>query len=203
MSKLKSKAGKSTKVTPKKAVLVKKTILKKKKDEESSKDFVYKPESSTESEDIEEGSERNSEQESTDYDSNRESTSEEDDDDNEDDLGDEYEKYIKKNMKSLTKNHPGVEDKQLLRIIAYSFIVLKNEKKKKEKKTPEKSYWIVYHNEGNREDCSVFYSNIVKARTEHEAIIIGAVENGCNIKTLGARPMKVLTVDTMNKYWLD
>uniref|UniRef100_A0A6C0C6F1 Uncharacterized protein n=1 Tax=viral metagenome TaxID=1070528 RepID=A0A6C0C6F1_9ZZZZ len=184
MSKPKAKTVKKNATKISEPVTTKKNATKVKKDE-SSEDFEYEPSSSEYSESV-----------SEDLDSSDHS------DEDEADFGEEYDIYIKKNIKTLTKNHPGVEVTQLLKIIAHDFIASKNKNKKK-KEVPKKSYWLVYTDEnGDREDCNVFYSYLVKARTEHEALVICAVDSDCDIKGLGARPMDVLTIDTMNKHFL-
>jgi len=44
---------------------------------------------------------------------------------------------------------------------------------------------------------------LVYARSADEAKMIVAVENDCHPAKLGAEPKKMLTIDTMDKYFLD
>jgi len=65
-------------------------------------------------------------------------------------------------------------------------------------------YWIVFYNdEGNREDCSVFYSYLVKAKTKKGAIKITAKMCDEKPSRLDAVEQKVITSKNYQDYQSD
>ena len=112
-------------------------------------------------------------------------------------LGDEYDSYV--------KNHPHYNEESLtkknLRKIAYDFVRQKIDNFKKGKKR----YWLVYYadNDGNREECNLFYSSLVYCYTKEEALLIISVDEDIDINKIDAVRMKLKTINLMNKYFLD
>lgn len=106
-------------------------------------------------------------------------------------LEDEYDEFVKK--------HPSYDEdlcsEESLRKIAFDFIELKTN----ETPIETKYYWLVFEaNTGNREDCNVFYSDLVYCGSKEEAIVIASVCEGRNSKNLKAIKMKPKNIDTMN-----
>jgi hypothetical protein len=80
-------------------------------------------------------------------------------------LGDEYNTYVKSHL----TYKKGTCNKKDFKEIAKDFI---NDKIGKIR-NKDKKYWLVFTKDnGEREDCNVYYSNLVRCRTKKEAILI-------------------------------
>jgi len=123
-------------------------------------------------------------------------------------LSDHYDNYINKHIDKYTKKYPGADQKYILKKIAYKYC--------NSKKGDVKAYWLVFDKDegnpsakdvrvrptrGNREDCDVYNSNLVYCYTKEEALIIVSVEDDVKIERLSARKMKLLDINSMNKYF--
>lgn len=55
-------------------------------------------------------------------------------------------------------------------------------------------YWLVFHNDqGNREDCNLFYTDLIYCETKEEAISIAALINDTSTDKLYAIKKKLYT----------
>jgi hypothetical protein len=114
------------------------------------------------------------------------------------DLGDEYDAYVKNHLKYNEETC----NKKDFREIAKDFINNKIGKITNK----DKKYWLVFTKDtGQREDCNVYYTNLVRCRTKKEAILITAIDTENNmdeLDELDAIPLKLKTINTLNKYFL-
>lgn len=59
--------------------------------------------------------------------------------------------------------------------------------------TQDDQYWLVFYDDrGNREDCSVFYSHLVLAKSRPEAINKVVAQGGRDFDDYDARPMALI-----------
>lgn len=116
----------------------------------------------------------------------------------------QYDRFVKTNIKKLQKKYPEYDRETILKKIAHKYVKKYGPITDEKERPTKKSYWLVFDkDEGNREDCNTYYCEIMYCYTKQEALTIMAVKYDVSATRYEARKMKLRTINTMNKDFLN